>query len=41
MVTGMPISSGHGVAMTNTARKRITSPLTAQAVSAMMTASGV
>ena len=41
MVTGIPISSGQGVATTNTARNRSTSPLNAQASRAMDTAKGV
>ena len=41
MATGIAMSSGHGVATTRTARKRVGSPLTAQAASAIRTASGV
>ncbi len=41
MVTGIPINNGQGVATTNTARKRTTSPLIAQAVRAMIAAKGV
>ena len=41
MAIGMAISSGQGVAMTSTARKRIDSPLIAQASSATVRATGV
>jgi hypothetical protein len=39
--TGMEISSGQGVAITTTARKRIASPVTTQAATATPTAIGV
>ncbi len=39
--TGAAISSGQGVAITRTARKRTASPLTSQAARAIATASGV
>ena len=41
MATGMAMRSGHGVATTRTARNRVASPLTAHAVKANTTASGV
>ena len=41
IATGMAMSNGQGVAITSTARKRIASPLTAQASTAMVTAIGV
>ena len=41
IATGIAISSGHGVAITSTARKRMGSPLTAQASSATVSATGV
>ena len=41
MATGMPISSGHGVATTSTARNRTGSPLHIQAEIASASAIGV
>ncbi len=41
MATGMAISSGQGVAITSTARKRMASPLAAQATRATVNATGV
>ena len=41
MATGIAISSGQGVAITSTARKRTASPLTAQATPATTSATGV
>jgi len=38
---GIAMSSGHGVAITSTARKRVASPLTVHAMMASATASGV
>src|SRR5262249_33775268 len=40
MATGMAIKSGHGVATTRAAKKRVASPLAAQAPRAMATARG-
>jgi hypothetical protein len=41
IATGMPMSSGHGVATTSTARNRTGSPLHAHAATATMSAIGV
>ena len=41
IATGMAINSGHGVAITSTARNRTASPLAIHAAAAMATASGV